>query len=296
MKQFSPQFAAHIAGGATTLCTCWRLQRTDGAMLGFTDHDQTISLAGLDYAPQTGFSSSEVAQKLGTASASTDLEGILDSAIITEADLELGRYRDAVVHTYWVNWRDPQINALMSQQTIGTITRQDGYFRAELRSAQSDLARQSGRFYQSVCGTLLGSAECGVNLAQPGFEASVSITQIVDRFSLAVSGAATFGPGWFSFGEANFIGGERQGLAYRIEADLDINGVRVLRFAQTMGEHTAIGDTLTIKAGCDRRFSTCRQKFANQINFRGFPHIPGNDYLLTYPKQGDSFSGEALVK
>jgi len=37
---------------------------------------------------------------------------------------------------------------------------------------------------------------------------------------------------------------------------------------------------------CDKRFATCRDRFANGINFRGFPHIPGNDFVIAYPVPG----------
>ena len=37
---------------------------------------------------------------------------------------------------------------------------------------------------------------------------------------------------------------------------------------------------------CDKRFATCRDRFANGINFRGFPAIPGNDFVISYPVPG----------
>lgn len=36
-------------------------------------------------------------------------------------------------------------------------------------------------------------------------------------------------------------------------------------------------------ATCDQRFETCRDVFANMANFRGFPHLPGTDFLLAGP-------------
>mgnify|MGYP001126787711 CR=1 FL=1 len=45
--------------------------------------------------------------------------------------------------------------------------------------------------------------------------------------------------------------------------------------------------TLTVTAGCDKRFQTCVTRFANAANFRGFPHIPGNDFVVRYPVQGE---------
>ena len=49
----------------------------------------------------------------------------------------------------------------------------------------------------------------------------------------------------------------------------------------------APGDSFTVSAGCDKYFATCRDKFANALNFRGFPQMPGNDHVLSYPAQGD---------
>jgi uncharacterized phage protein (TIGR02218 family) len=37
-----------------------------------------------------------------------------------------------------------------------------------------------------------------------------------------------------------------------------------------------------LSQGCDRRFATCRERFGNAVNFRGEPHLPGNDLLLRY--------------
>ena len=49
-----------------------------------------------------------------------------------------------------------------------------------------------------------------------------------------------------------------------------------------------------IFAGCDKRFETCQAKFANAVNFRGFPHIPGQDTIIRYAAKGDDNSGSVL--
>lgn len=37
------------------------------------------------------------------------------------------------------------------------------------------------------------------------------------------------------------------------------------------------------QTACDKRFATCRDVFANAENFRGFPHMPGNDAVISGP-------------
>ena len=49
----------------------------------------------------------------------------------------------------------------------------------------------------------------------------------------------------------------------------------------------AAGDQVQVTAGCDKSFVICRGKFANGENFRGFPHMPGNDFVVSIPHAGD---------
>ena len=49
-------------------------------------------------------------------------------------------------------------------------------------------------------------------------------------------------------------------------------------------------------AGCDKRAGTCRGKFDNFLNFRGFPHIPGDDWVTAYPKDGAVHDGASLER
>jgi uncharacterized phage protein (TIGR02218 family) len=51
---------------------------------------------------------------------------------------------------------------------------------------------------------------------------------------------------------------------------------------------------IRLEAGCDKRFETCRLKFANLLNFRGFPDIPGDDWLVSTPATGAQNAGGSL--
>jgi uncharacterized phage protein (TIGR02218 family) len=63
-----------------------------------------------------------------------------------------------------------------------------------------------------------------------------------------------------------------------------------------MAAIVAPGDAFVVTAGCDKSFATCRDRYGNFKNFRGFPHIPGNDFLVSPASAGGSAaSGEALV-
>ena len=264
-------------------------------MLGFTDHDATLAFGGLDYLPAHGLDAGEAPQKLGPQVDTTEVVGVLHSDAIAEDDIVLGRYDGAAVETWRVNWRDVSQRLLLRRATIGEIVREDGVFRAELRSGQAALGQPQGRLYQALCDAELGDAHCGVDLDDPAFRAEATVLGVRDRFRIAVEGIEGFAEGWFGFGMAAWGSGRREGLRDRVLSTERLGGVDVLGFAAPVGDWVAEGDALVLTAGCDRRFATCRQKFGNTVNFRGFPHIPGSDFVLRYPRAGEVLDGRRLV-
>jgi uncharacterized phage protein (TIGR02218 family) len=295
MRTLDIGFKAHVESGATTLATCWKIERGDGVVLGFTDHDVALSFDGTDFVPAHGLDGGEVAQKLGPQTDTSEVVGILHSDAIAEDDVLLGRYDGAMVETWRVNWCDPAQRQLLRRSTIGEIVREDGLFRAELRSAQHALNQPKGRLYQALCDANVGDGRCGVDLDASAFKADAGVIEVRDRYRLAIAGVGGFDEGWFGFGRAIWTSGRRGGIADQIVSHARTGGVDVFGFAGPVGDWVEQGDALTVFAGCDRRFATCAEKFANTLNFRGFPHIPGNDFVLRYPRQGDQLDGRKLV-
>jgi len=294
MRAFSTEFAAHIASGATTLARCWRIARTDGVVLGFTDHDQALSFEGTVFTPAHGLDGSEATGRLGPQIDTSEVLGVLHAEAIAEADIVLGRYDGAEVETWQVDWADVSVRALLRRDTIGEIVREDGVFRAELRSGQQALNIPKGRLYQGLCDAMLGDARCGVALAP--LQETVSVVAVLDRHRLAVSGLGDKPEGWADFGALSWTTGVRTGLRDGVVRQGREGGADIIAFERPVGEWVVPGDAGVLVAGCDKRFATCRDRFANGANFRGFPHIPGNDFVLKYPRQGDALGGGALVK
>lgn len=295
MRDVPADLAAHLAQGETTTARCWRVIRSDGVVLGFTDHDRPLVVEGTDCLPTTGLDGSEMPSRLGQQVETGEVLGVLDSAAIQEDDILLGRYDGAQVESWLVNWAAPEQRLLLRVDTVGEIAREDGIFRAELRSPQQALNVTNGRIYHSLCDASVGDVRCGVNLNLPGHKGTAVVSGIIDDFQIRVHGLSSFDEGWFVFGSAQWIDGKREGLrdpvlTHRRDADGDVLG-----FAGRGGEWIAVGDALSVTVGCDRRFATCKGRFGNEVNFRGFPHIPGSDYVLRHPRQGDAMDGRAVV-
>lgn len=285
---------AHLEGRVTTLCHCWRVTRRDGTSLGFTDHDRALDFEGTLFEPQSGFAQSEAEAALGMAADRVDIEGALSSARLVEGEIEAGAYDRAKVETFLVNWADPGQRMKLREAMIGTVVLKDGAFLAELESPMRHLDRPNGRYLRRHCDAELGDQRCGVDLSAAGFRGSGQVAALRPDGRVVATGLESFAEGWFAGGIATWTGGAPEGQRHRVRLhQTGAMGVELVFEEDVAG--VAIGDGFEIVAGCDKSFATCRQKFANQQNFRGFPHLPGNDAAYGYASEGQDFDGGPLV-
>jgi uncharacterized phage protein (TIGR02218 family) len=79
-----------------------------------------------------------------------------------------------------------------------------------------------------------------------------------------------------------------------VKADRVIGVGREIELWEEVRAAVRPGDAVRMEAGCDKRAETCRGKFANFLNFRGFPHVPGEDWQMAYPKRAGRNDGGSL--
>lgn len=296
MRHIPDALAAHLSGDATTLCHAWRVTRRDGVVLGFTEHDHDLTFAGTTFLAASGFSASAAEEEAGLPAATSDVAGGFSSAAITEEDLTRGCYDGARVEVHLVNWADPEQNMLLKVQEIGDVTRDAGQFQAELRSFASRLGEPQGRVYGRRCDATLGDQRCGVDLSAPAMCAEGVVVAVADASRLLLSGIRAVPDGFFRFGVLRFLDGDNHGQRLEIEAHAVKDGLLEVTLWLPLGATPSVGDRVVPTAGCDKAFSTCRTKFANHLNFRGFPHIPGTDFAYTYADGETLHDGSALFK
>jgi uncharacterized phage protein (TIGR02218 family) len=276
-----------LASGVTTLCTCWRITRRDGLVQGFTDHDEDVVLDGLVCRAGSGLAGSEATAQLGLAVGGSEISGALADDSLTEADLAAGRYDAASIEIYLLDWSEPSLHVLLSKGAIGEVRREGQAFAAEMRGLADRLNRQNGRLYSAACSADLGDARCAIDLTDPAFAGSGVIVALTDTSSFLASGLDGFADGWFTAGKLTWSGGANAGLAMEIKSHRASGDGVAFDLWQVMPEALAIGDAFDVTAGCDKRFATCRDRFDNGVNFRGFPHIPGNDFVTRYAVSGE---------
>lgn len=276
MKTIGASLGTHLAGTTTTVALLVRVQRADGNVYGFTDHDADLFYDGLLYRAASAIASSAVAGSDSLAVDNLEIAGALESAAITAEDLDAGRWDYAQVQIRLVNWADLTQGAVyLKRGELGRVTRKAGGFVAELLGLTLRLQRTIGRALLPTCDVKrLGDTRCGVSLA--AFTETGTVTAVASRTQFTDSALAQ-AAGYFRRGTITFATGDNAGIEFNV-AEHATGGV--LTLDRDAPAAIAVGDTFEVIAGCDRTLATCRDTFSNVVNFRGFPYVPGRDKLI----------------
>lgn len=290
MRQLSEAFAARLGAAATTLCACWRFERRDGEVFGASDHDRALVVDGVSYEPARGIEGARLTATADLSPGRAAARGALDADFIAEGDLALGLWDGCRVDVFVVDWAAVEHRVLVWSGRLSDVRREGGTFAAELVSLKADLERPVGRVFQKACDAEVGDARCGVDLGASAFRGEGVVSEVVSARVVRASGLSAFADGWFRLGRLSWTSGAnagargfvvRHGAGASAEIELAADAVNAIE----------VGDAFVVTAGCDKRFATCGAKFANRDNFRGFPHMPGNDAVFAGPSDRHANDG-----
>lgn len=288
MRDIPAALAEHLAGDATTLAHAFVVRLTDGTTFGFTDHDRELTVDGVACRPDSGFDASAATRHAGFAVGEEEIAGVLSAEVISESDLAAGRWDGATVDVYCLNWQAPGVPMKLRTGRLGEVVQRDGAFRAELRGPAYALGQTRGRLYGRFCDASFGDARCGIS--QSAWTRSASIAAGSEVRGLCLSGLDAIAAGWLDRGTCHFATGALAGVTARIEHHARDGVLARLALRHPLPAVPEVGTAVTVMAGCDKQFSTCRDRFANTDNFRGFPHMPGRDFVFSFASN-DSGTG-----
>ncbi len=264
-----------------TLCLCWLFTRVDGARFGATDHDRDLVVDGVECLSQSGLAGATFQTGMDLAPGQAGMRGALSAEFLDDADLDAGLWDGARLDVYRVDWSSPQDRMHVWSGRLSEVIRNGDAFSAELVSLKADLERRIGRVYARDCDAQIGDSRCGVDLSDPAFRAQGQVDAVFAADRLRIEAVGAFAAGWFSGGMLSLPSGETVRVASH-----EGNVVSL-----SHGVVVEVGDAVSVTAGCDKRFATCRSKFSNSDNFRGFPHLPGMDAILSGPAGDGSDDG-----
>jgi uncharacterized phage protein (TIGR02218 family) len=274
MKNITPQMQSHLNEEILTLAQCLKITRKDGEVLAFTSHDMPIIVETITYSPNNSFNPSAI---IGTSDLKVDnleIEGMISSDSISEADILSGTYDNAEILMFQVNYNDLSAGKMiMRYGFLGEVRFDGSNFFANLAGLNSQLNGVIGEIYSSSCRAKLGDSACKVSLGDKTVNGA--ITSIGSNI-LFYDNARTEAAGNFTHGVLTFTSGANAGLDFEVKA----SGNGQIKLMLPTPYQMTVGDTYRLIQGCDKRFFTCKNRFNNAINFRGEPHLIGIDRLL----------------
>lgn len=274
--------AATIAGAAlsgelTTLAVCWRLVRRDGIALGFTTHDRPLLIGGMRFDSAPGMVPSAIIVSDSIEVDTMEIGGALNASGISVVDLAAGRYDGATVRLFLIDWRDPGAGQhLLASGTLGAVQAGSGPdcgFSATLRGPTAALAAARIETFSPECRAALGDRRCRVSMR--GRVVASTIVAAAGE-TMQVMGLDELRAPDFVAGRVRIVDGPMAGIERLV---LAAEGA-LLRLDEPLAVLPGTG--VEVREGCDRRFVTCCERFANAVNFRAEPHVPGGDILTRF--------------
>src|SRR5438270_7023281 len=253
MRAIPSALQAKLDSGVTTLARCWIITRRDGIVMGFTDHDIDVTVAGTLCHADTGLTTSEATARLGLQVDGSEIAGALAADSLAESDLAAGRYDAASIEVHLIDWSEPSLNLLLAKGVLGEVRREGAAFTAEFRSLAHRLNEESGRLYTATCSADLGDGRCTVDLGDPAFHGNGTVSAAAGTSAFHASELDSFADGWFTAGKLSFTSGANSGFAVEVKVHrVTLDGV-MIELWQRAPESIAPGDAFTVTAGCDKR-------------------------------------------
>ena len=261
-----------------TVATFWRVLRTDGVTLGFTSHDHDLWFEGVLHRASPGMVPSSIKRSADFEPDNAEVEGALSHESISAADLAAGRFDGAQVRIGLVDWESGETRTLY-RGSIGMIAEQDGTFSAELISRKAELSRDPVPRTSPTCRAIFCAPGC--NLPPEGYTHEGSLVSIDAASNSVVLSTAADLPSLVG-GRLRWLDGPLSGSAMTITGIVE----GALTLDTPVDVAIPSGARAIVREGCDHTLATCAARFANAVNFRGEPFLPGNDLLTRYPVPG----------
>jgi len=268
-----------------TWANCWTIERVDGTVLRFTDHSAPLVIDGATFLAAGGFNASARQAQIGLRTRNMDIVGVISASGIVNEDLRVGLYREARITERVVDWKHPWVSPFIRNRWwVSEITYNEERWEAKVDGVTRWLRHAIGENYTRWCRADLGDDDCTVNLAtftdigEVTAVASPGTTSARYAFNSDLSEASAY----YTYGLITWLTGANADLTSEVHAYANLNG----RFRLTLATpfDILVGDTFEVYAGCDKLRETCKTKFNNIINFRGYPDIPGTDSMYQTPR------------
>ncbi len=271
MKSLNAELKARLSAAQTTLCFCLAIDTSLGA-IGLTDHSHAVQFSDIVFQAVPGMNLSHFEAQTGLMSFSFDLTAGFTGLTDLRERLRQGSFKAARFTVWLVDWQNPADHIALTSGVLGDVQITETLFQMSVQSPSQQADLEGGELYQKHCRAQLGDRQCGVDLSQPTFRYAARVQSMTE--SLVMIDPVSAPAGWFRQGTLHI-----DDHKFAIREDVSDGDRRMIRSWAALPPLSP-GAAIELTIGCDFRLSSCRERFGNAVNFRGFPYLPDEKMVM----------------
>jgi uncharacterized phage protein (TIGR02218 family) len=263
-------------------CTCCRIIKRDGTIVGLTTVDTPIIyevstdlLGEVVYSPLGSFVPTTIKSAAGTGVDSLETTGISRTLMVDKEEIDGQLYDNSRVLIFALDMENLDAKEIiLFSGFIGEIDITATGYNFEDRSVSARGKNIVGEVTSPGCRNIFCDSRCKLNIED--FTVEKALTDVIDQTSFSFNGV--FVDDYFTYGTITSTSGINSGFIRDIKDHENTGTDNVISIREPFPNIVMIGDTFDIVAGCGKTPSDCRS-FANRINFHGEDLLPGNNII-----------------
>lgn len=258
----------HVNDNIYNIATCWKIETKAKDVIGITSHTVDLTIDGTHFHSKASFTPSELKRSSDLKQNFLSIEGLLSHDLISKNEIETGAYDNAKIDIFLVDYKNPdQFKTIIFSGFFGKISFDDNQYQVEIYSLSDALSTTFGDIYTSTCRAEFCDKKCKLNISDFTFSANVISLKNEHEVILEIKSGI----------QHDFTGGILEYITSKnIQKKSEIFHQKdnIFKLKNKIETDLKFGDVVTLKLGCDKKFSTCISHFNNALNFRGEPNIP----------------------
>lgn len=280
MRNLTPEMLTYLTNNVTSFKLCWEIRRKDGVSLYYTEYDQDLIIDGNTYKKRDSGTGNSLRFSDMLKGSDSNIDMILTEADgITLEDLYAFKYDAADIFVFLVRTDDLTDKIKLINGLLGATEILNGEATINYKSFSDLLNKKIGRDFSPECDAELFDSYCLADTAgRQFFDQSPTGVDPTKPFTVFTDTNLAQVDGYFDNGYIQWTNGSNQGVETKVKTYV----ADVITLALGMPNAIDPSDEYTIYAGCDKQISTCKNKFNNVRNFKGFPSVPNGDEVSKY--------------
>lgn len=279
MRNLSANMISYLANDITSLQLCWEIRRTDGVSLYYTEYDNDVIINGNTYKKRNAGIGQSLKFQDALKGNNSNIDMILNDDSITINDLYSFKYDNAEIYVSIIHPDNPDDQVKLVYGKLGNTKINQDKATIEFQSISILLDKNIGRKYTYDCDAELFDSYCSANQTGHIFN-NQSPTGIdpTKPFTVFTDTNLNKENDWFTNAYIKWLTGNNKGIETKVKSYKN----DIITLSLGMPFEIDVNDTYLIYSGCDKSFTTCKEKFSNVRNYKGFPYIPNADEMVKY--------------